>query len=104
MEISALLLLTLKGGMEPALKHAVTDFSKRETLVIFLPKKKKKNKYQKHIHPKYQSPEIIHITLQLWQETRFLELEASETFHCAAVTAIDVGDNNLERVFQRGYI
>lgn len=42
MEISVLLLLTLKGGMEPALKHAVTDFSKKETLVIFLPKKKKK--------------------------------------------------------------
>lgn len=102
MEISALLLLTLKGGMEPALKHAVTDFSKREILVIFLPKKKKKS--QKHNHPESQSPEIIHITLQLWQETRFLEFEASETFHCAAVTAIDVGDNNLERVFQRGYL
>ena len=103
MEISALLLLTLKGGMEPALKHAVTDFSKRETLVIFLPKKKKK-KSQKHIHPEYQSPEIIHITLQLWQETRFLEFEASETFHCAVIIAIDVGDKNLERVFQRGYL
>lgn len=101
MEISALLLLTLKGGMEPALKHAVTDFSKRETLVIFLPKKKKSQKY---IHPEYQSPEIIHITLQLWQETRFLEFEASETFHCVAIIAIDVGDKNLERVFQRVYL
>ena len=99
MEISALLLLTLKGSMEPALKHAVTDFSKRETRYFC-----QKKKSQKHIHPEYQSPEIIHITLQLWQETRFLEFEASETFHCAAITAIDVGDNNLERVFQRGYL
>lgn len=95
-EISALLWLTLKGGSEPASKCEIANFSKRETPVVFLPKKKKKRKSQKYIHPEYQSPEIIHITLQLWQETKFLEFEASESFHCASVTAIDMGDNNLE--------
>lgn len=34
----------------------------------------------------WQSPEMIRITLQLWQETRFLECGASETFHPAALT------------------
>lgn len=48
-EISAVLWLTLKGGSAPASKRETTDFSKRKTLVVFLPEKS-----QKHIHPEYK--------------------------------------------------
>lgn len=100
-EISVLLLLTLKGAEEPALWHEISDFSKRDRPRWYYWKKKKS---QKHIHPEYQSPEIIHITLQLWQETRFLELRHLKHF-IVAVTATDTGDNNPERwCLQRGYL
>lgn len=87
--------------MEPALKH-VTDFSKRETLVIFLPKKKKKIP---ETHPSLSiRAQKLFISLCSSGKRPDSEFEASETFHCAVIIAIDVGDKNLERVFQRGYL
>lgn len=52
-----LLLLTLKGASE----CEITDFPTRHRLSGITAKKKKKS--QKHIHPEYQSQEIIYITL-----------------------------------------
>lgn len=85
-EISAPLLLTPKGVSDPASKRKTADFSKIDSNGTSA-----KKKSQKRIHPEEGSPEIIHITLQLWQETRSWELAASETFQCAAATAIHLG-------------
>lgn len=92
MEISALLLLTLKGASEPASRHEIADFSKRDRLRPYFCQKNPRN------------TSILSIRAQ----KLFISLCGSgkrpdswNSRHLkhfiVAVTATDMGDNHLER-------
>lgn len=80
-EISVLLLLTLKGAEEPALWHEISDFSKRDRPRWYYWKKKK----IPETHPSWVSePRNYSYHSAALARDQIPGIKASEAFHCCS--------------------